>query len=248
MKVLLSGVVNLKHTNQLDVLESIENTLKKAGVELIHIDGEIMCGEASINLGISDKVLPIFKNFKEKVEAIKPDVIVSPYAAGVAKWARDLPNNYNLKLSVPYIHLSEFFADYFSKNKPDFKPFPHTYFVQHGCTLGRKMKRYGAIREVLKLIPELKVIEEDYPTAELEGIDPAEFNSCPGAWLNFTQPELGDYVKENYVLDILVPRKPEYAGSTCANGHFGIRQGLEIAEINSIKPLYFTQLLDKVWE
>jgi Fe-S oxidoreductase len=248
MKVLLSGVVNLKHTNQIDVLDSILNTLKKLDVEVSFIDGEIMCGEASINLGISEKILPIFKKFKEKVEEIKPDVVVSAYAAGVAKWARDLPNNYGLKLPVPYLHLSEFFAEEFAKKKPDFSSFPHTYFVQHGCTLGRKLGRFGAIREILKLIPELKVMEEDYPTAEIEGIDPAEFNSCPGAWLNFTQPDLGDYVKENYVLDILLPHKPEYAGSTCANGHFGIRKGLEIAEIDSIKPLYFTQLLEKVWK
>ncbi len=248
MKVLLSGVINLKHTNQIDVLDSILNTLTKLDVELSFIDGEVMCGEASINLGISEKILPIFKSFKEKVEEIKPDVIVSAYAAGVAKWTRDLPNNYGLKLSVPYIHVSEFFAEQFSKKKPDFAPFPHSYFIQHGCTLGRKLKRFSAIREILKLIPELEVMEEDYPTADIEGFDPAEFNSCPGSWLNFTQPDLGDYVKENYVLDILVPRKPEYAGSTCANGHFGIRQGLEIAEINTIKPLYFTQLLEKVWK
>ena len=247
MKVLLAGRANLLHTNQEDVLESILSLMGKLGVELSYIEAEVVCMEASINLGVSDKMAELFKDFKEKVEEIGPDVVVSAYAAGVAKWKREVPEMLGLKLSVPYIHLTQFFADQFRKNKPDFKPFPHRYFLQHGCTLGRKLKEYQAAREVLAMVPEIEVIEEKYPTAELEGFDHAEFNSCPASWLNFAQPELGEYAKENYVLDILVPHNPEFAGSTCANGHYGIRQGLEITEIESIKPLYFTQILDQVW-
>ncbi len=247
MKVLLAGRANLKHTGQEDVLESILSLMNKLGVDLTFIEDEVVCMEASINLGISDVAEELFRQFKEKVEAIKPDVVVSAYAAGVAKWKREVPEVYGLKLPVPYIHLTEFFAEELRRKKPNLKPFPHTYFLQHGCTLGRKLGRYQAAREVLSYVPEIQVMEEDYPTAEIEGMDPAVFNSCPAAWLNFAQPELGEYAKENYVLDILVPRKPEFAGSTCANGHYGIRQGLEIAEIEDIKPLYFTQILDQVW-
>ncbi len=247
MKVVLAGRVNLKHTGQEDVLESIVSLLNKLGVDLAFIENEVVCMEASINLGISDVAEELFREFKKAVEDIKPDVVVSAYAAGVAKWKREVPERYGLKLPVPYLHLTEFLAEEFRKRKPNLKPFPHRYFLQHGCTLGRKLGKFQPAREVLSYVPELEVIEEDYPTAELEGMDPAMFNSCPAAWLNFAQPELGEYAKENYVLDVLVPRKPEFAGSTCANGHYGIRQGLEIAEIEDIKPLYFTQILDQVW-
>ncbi len=247
MKVVLAGRVNLLHTGQEDILESTVSLMNKLGVDLAFIEDEVVCMEASINLGISDVAEELFRDFKEKVEALKPDVVVSAYAAGVAKWKREVPERYGLKLPVPYIHLTEFFAEEFNKRKPDLKPFPHKYFLQHGCTLGRKLGRYQAARDVLSHVPEIEVMEEDYPTAELEGMDPAMFNSCPASWLNFTLPELGEYAKENYVLDVLVPRNPEFAGSTCANGHYGIRQGLEIAEIESIKPLYFTQILDQVW-
>ncbi len=248
MRVVLAGKVNLLHTNQTDVLESINSLLKKLDFEVVELDNEIVCGEASINLGLLDNIEKVFSEFKKNIYNLKADVVVSAYAAGVSKWKNDIPELLNMELGVPYIHLTQLIAEEFDKNKPDLKPFPHSYFVQHGCTLGRKMGQYNFIREILKLIPEIEVLEEQYPTAEIEGIDPAEFNSCPGSWLNFSQPELGDYVKENYVLEIVKPANPEYAGSTCANGHLGIRQGLEIAEIDDIKPLYFTQLLDGITE
>lgn len=247
MKVLLAGRANLMHTNQQDVLESILSLMNKLGVDLHYIEDEKVCMEASINLGITDKMRELFESFKERVDEIKPDVVVSAYAAGVAKWKREIPEMLGLKLSVPYIHLTQFFAEQLKKYRDKFKPFPHRYFLQHGCTLGRKLGEYAPAREVMSFVPEIEVIEEKYPTAELEGVDDAVFNSCPGSWLNFAQPELGDYVKENYILDVVLPYNPEYAGSTCANGHFGIRQGLEIAEVENIKPLYFTQILDQVW-
>jgi len=248
MRVVLAGKVNLLHTNQIDVLESINSVLKKMEMDVVELDDEIVCGEASINLGLTDNAEKVFSEFKKNIHDLKADVVVSAYAAGVAKWKNDIPKLLNFELGVPYIHLTQLIAEEFEKKKPKLKPFPHTYFVQHGCTLGRKMGQYNFIREILELIPEIKVLEEVYPTAEIEGVDSAEFNSCPGSWLNFSQPELGDYVKENYVLEIVKPLNPEYAGSTCANGHLGIRQGLEIAEIDNIKPLYFTQLLESIME
>lgn len=247
MKVLLAGRVNLMHTNQQDVLESILSLMNKLGVELYFIKDEKVCMEASINLGITDKMRELFESFKERVDEVKPDVVVSAYAAGVAKWKREIPEMLGLKLSVPYIHVTQFFAEQLKKHRDKFKPFPHKYFLQHGCTLARKLGEYAPAREVMSFIPEIEVIEEKYSTADLEGMDDAVFNSCPGSWLNFTQPELGDYVKENYILDVVLPHNPEYAGSTCANGHFGIRQGLQIAEVEEIKPLYFTQILDQIW-
>lgn len=247
MRVLLVGRANLLHTNQQDVLESIVSLMEKAGHELVYIKDEVVCMEASINLGIADVAEELFKEFKEKAEALNPDVIVSAYAAGVAKWNLEVPEKFGIKLKVPYLHLSRFFAEELKKLKPSFKPFPYKYFLQHGCTLARKLGEYEVAREIFSFIPEIQVVEESYPTAELEGLDPAVFNSCPASWLNFAQPELGEYAKENYITDVVLPAEPDYVGSTCANGHFGIRQGLEIAEIEEIKPLYFTQIIDQVW-
>jgi len=247
MKVLVAGMSNLEHQGQQGVIDSITSLLKKMGVDYQIFTDEVKCWEATLNLGFEDISEKVSKEFKEKAEATGADLIISSFAAGVQKWKAELPNQYGLKLEIPYLHISQFIADEFKKSKPNLAPFPYKYFVQHGCTLGRKMKGFQAIRDILSYIPEIKVLEEEHPTAELEKMDKAEFNTCPGSWLNFTQPELGDYIKENYVLSVLSPVNPDYAGSTCANGHYGIVQGLEIAEIEDIKPLYFTELLDRIW-
>lgn len=247
MRILFSGRVNLQHQKQENVITSIENLFNKMGVEFVTIADEIKCGEAAMNLGITDDARKVVEKFKTQIDEIKPDLIVSPFAAGVAKYREEVPRKYGIDIGVPYIHLSEFLAENIGKFKEKFSPFPHSYFIHHGCTLGRKIREFNYIREILNMIPEIKIMEEDHPTAELEHKDVAQFNTCPGSWLNMSQPELSEYLKENYIMQILVPANPEYAGSSCANGHYGILQGLEIAEVDSIKPLYFAELFDKVW-
>ncbi len=247
MRILFSGRVNLQHQQQNDILISIESLFDKMGVEYVSLDNEIKCGEASMNLGLTDDAEKVVHKFKAQVDEVKPDLIVSPFAAGVAKYKKEVPEKYGVNLGVPYIHLSEFLAENIGKFKDKFSPFPHSYFIHHGCTLGRKIKEFGYVRDLLHMIPEIEVMEEDHPTAVLEHKDVAQFNTCPGSWLNMSQPELSEYLKENYVMQILIPVNPEYVGSSCVNGHYGIKQGLEIAEIDNIKPLYFAELFDKVW-
>ncbi len=248
MKVLLSGAKSLEHLGLLNVLESINFIFSKLdNVTLLTLDDEVMCGEATINLGLIESARKISEHFLNAVSELKPDIIVSPFAAGVSKWAKDIPNLFGLKLPVPFLHITEFLAEELKKIKPQFSPFPHKYFLHHGCTIGRKMKKYGYIREILSLIPEIEVIEEEHPTAEMEGLDPAEFNTCPTPWLNMLQPELAPYTESNYVESIVLPANPEYVGSTCGNGHFGITEGLRILDVKDIKPLYFTEILAKTW-
>ncbi|MEN8152840.1 MAG: (Fe-S)-binding protein [Acidobacteriota bacterium] len=247
MKVLFSGKVNLLHQEQHNIVQSIENLYKKMGVDFIVVDEEVKCGEASMNLGLVEDAEKVVKKFKEQVDRVKPDIIVSPYAAGVAKYRKEVPERYGINLGVPYVHLSQFLFEHISKNRNKLKSFPHKYFIHHGCTLGRKISEFHYVRELLELVPDMELLEEGHPSAEIEGRDVAEYNTCPGSWLNMTQPELSEYIKENYVLEVLIPTAPEYAGSSCANGHYGISQGLEIAEVENIKPLYFSELFNNIW-
>ena len=247
MKVLFSGRVNLLHQEQDNVVKSIESLYSKMGIDFFSIDEEVKCGEAAMNLGLSDDAEKVVKKFKEQVDEFKPDVIVSPYAAGVAKYRKEVPEKYGIELGVPYIHITQFFAENIKKFSDKLGEFPHKYFIHHGCTMGRKIGEYYFVREVLGAVPQIDLCEEDHPTAVLEGRDVAEYNTCPGSWLNMSQPELSEFIKENYILEVIKPINPEFIGSSCANGHYGIAQGLEIAEINTIKPLYFTELLDNIW-
>ena len=247
MKVLFSGRVNLHHQKQDNVVRSIESLYKKMGINYVFIDDEVKCGEASMNLGLTNDAKKVVNTFMRQVNEIKPDVIVSPYAAGVAKYRYEVPKKYGIELGVPYIHITQFLAENIKKFSGKFGKFPHKYFIHHGCTMGRKIGEYHFVREILGLVPEIDLCEEDHPTAVLEGRDIAEYNTCPGSWLNMSQPELSDFIKENYILEIIEPAAPEFVGSSCANGHYGISQGLEIAEVDSVKPLYFTELLDRVW-
>ncbi len=247
MKLLFSGRVNLLHQKQDNIVKSIESLYSKMGVDFVFIDDETKCGEASLNLGLTEDAARVVNKFKKQVEEIKPDVIVSPYAAGVAKYRNEIPEKYGVKLGVPYIHITQFFAENKKKFSSNIGKFPHKYFIHHGCTMGRKIGEYQYVREVLNEIAGIDLCEEDHPSAELEGRDIAEFNTCPGSWLNMSQPELSDFIKENYILEIIKPVNPEYVGSSCANGQYGISQGLNIAEVKDIKPLYFTELLDNIW-
>ncbi|MEN8222381.1 MAG: (Fe-S)-binding protein [Acidobacteriota bacterium] len=247
MKVLFSGRVNLAHQKQDHIIKSIESLYTKMGVDFIFVDEEVKCGEAAMNLGLSEDAEKVVKSFKEQVDRVKPDVIVSPYAAGVAKYRKEVPEKYGIKLGVPYIHITQFLAENLKKFPEKLDKFPHRYFIHHGCTMGRKIGEYHFIREALGLVPEIDLCEEDHPSAKIEGRDIAEFNTCPGSWLNMSQPELSEFIKENYILEVIKPANPEFVGSSCANGHYGISQGLEIAEIDDITPLYFTELLDNVW-
>jgi len=247
MKVLFSGRVNLLHQKQENVVKSIESLYTKMGVDYVFIDDEVKCGEASMNLGLTEDADRVVKRFQAQVDEVKPDVIVSPYAAGVAKYRNEVPEKYGIELSAPYIHITQFLAENIKKFSGEFGGFPHRYFIHHGCTMGRKIGEYFFVRDILGLVPEIDLCEEDHPTAKLEGRDIAEYNTCPGSWLNMSQPELSDFIKENYILEVIRPAAPEFVGSSCANGHYGISQGLEIAEVENIKPLYFTELLDSVW-
>ncbi len=247
MKVLFSGRVNLVHQKQDSVLKGIEGLYEKMGVDFVFVNDEIKCGEAAMNLGLSDDAVEVVHRFKKLVDEVKPDLIVSPYAAGVAKYRKEVPNKYGINIGVPYIHITQFIAENIGKFKDKLGKFPHSYFIHHGCTLGRKIGEYSFVREALKYVPELELLEEDHPTAVLEGRDIAEYNTCPGAWLNMSQPELAEFIKENYILEVLKPINPEFVGSSCVNGHYGITQGLEIAEVDDIKPLYFAELLNNIW-
>jgi len=96
------------------------------------------------------------------------------------------------------------------------------------------------------MVPGLEVVEEQHLQAEVQGDDPAIWNTCVSSWLNMTLPEMAEHVIGNYIQRVLMPAEPDMAGSTCANGHAGIAMGIMGAGVN-VKPMYITEVLDQAW-
>ncbi len=247
MKVYYSGKANLLYQNFPNVHESIVFLLNKLDIDYYIPEGEKHCAEGAFNIGFKDLGRKVAEEFITKLKESGADVAISPYAAGPGLWADYIPDTFGVKLPVPFIHITEFLNEEIKKRNIEFKPYKTKYFLHHGCTVGRKMGKAEHARELLGRIPELEVVEEDHPSIGVEEFRPEDFSTCPGAWLNLTQPELAPYVTENFVRAVVLPKLPEFVGSTCANGHAGIMMGLIAGGYKKPELKYITEILQESW-
>ena len=172
-------------TRAKNVAQATAKILKKAGVNFGIIgQEEFCCGEAVRRVGAEKVFQTAVKNntgvFAKK--GVRKVITTSPHCYTTFK--NEYPEYYD---AFDAIHATQIFAQLINEKKIVLKkPFNKTVVYHDPCTLGRQMGVLEEPREVLKSIPELKLIEVP--------VFNREYSVCCGAgamglWRDWPQDE-----------------------------------------------------------
>jgi Fe-S oxidoreductase len=245
-KVLYLGSANLHYQQMPEVDEHIKELFQKCEVEYVVLPNEKHCVEGLYPLGFKELARKEAIKFYDEVKDLDIDAIVTPYGASQSMWTNVYPDEFGLKLDVPFYNVTQFFYLKAKELNVQFDPLPMKLAMHDGCTVGRKLGVVKEPRELLKKIPELQLVEQQHPSIGIDGTTAADWSTCPGAWLNMTIPELADEVEKNFIEKNIMPLQVDAVTTDCANALFGIRMGIMKGNY-PLKSYFFTDIINMVW-
>jgi len=139
------------------VARAVAQTLQKAEIKFgINSDKEVCCGEAVRRAGGEKVFIQLFdSNFKMFRDLkVKNTITISPHCYTIFN------NEYKNYHNFQSLHYTQVVFEQIKTGriKPN-KPFNKTVVYHDPCTLGRQSGIYEEPREILKSIPELKLVE-----------------------------------------------------------------------------------------
>lgn len=247
MAILYYGSKTLLHQGLDSIDNSIKSVLEKARADYLIYENEKPCAEGLYPLGFEDEAKKEAELFIRDVKKFDVEMIITPYAAPLYTWKKSYPEEFGLNLPVNIEHITNFLYDRLRNENIHFKKMNVRVGFHDGCTLGRKLGVYEEPRNLLKMIPGLKILNVEHPQISFEGTNVSDWGSCSGAWLNMTIPELAEWVEENVIREDFLPLRPDIITSTCANALFGIMQGIKKGNY-PFKSMFITEIIDEAWE
>ncbi len=140
-----------------NVAKSVAILLQKSGIDFgMFSENESCCGEAVRRAGAEKVFQQLFKNNLNALTNCKPKNIltISPHCFTIFN------NEYQKNYPFQNYHYTQIFCEQIQQGRlKPLKPFNKSVVYHDPCTLGRQSGIYEEPREILKSIPELKLIE-----------------------------------------------------------------------------------------
>ncbi|MCS7139766.1 MAG: heterodisulfide reductase-related iron-sulfur binding cluster [Candidatus Nezhaarchaeota archaeon] len=120
-------------------------------------ESEGCCGSILLRLGLRGEVLEIAKGTFNRVNQVHPQKLVTHCPGCLRTFKVDYPKIFNLSFSFEVEHSTQLILDYMDAKK--LKPIDIRAVYFDPCHLGRHLNVYDEPRNLLALIPGLKLIE-----------------------------------------------------------------------------------------
>ena len=117
------------------------------------------CGYILLSSGLWEEAKKVANEAIDKVKKTKAKTLITPCAGCYYTFTRLYPEILDVHIPCEILHTSQFIEKMLKKEKIKLNPLNIDITYHDPCSLGRHCKVYDAPRNVLKAIPNLKLIE-----------------------------------------------------------------------------------------
>ena len=152
------------------VAQTVVKILDKAGVKWTTLGlDEWCCGEVATQLGMPDLADEFVKHNVNAINRAVKNLGVSRVVCqcpGCSHILKNYPRRLGLTLDAEVLHVTELYSELIKEGRLQFKESKITYVYHDACLLGRWQGVYEAPREIIKAIPEAKLVEMEPRTRD----------------------------------------------------------------------------------
>ncbi|MFX0205392.1 MAG: (Fe-S)-binding protein [Candidatus Hodarchaeota archaeon] len=117
------------------------------------------CGYVLIVSGLWDEAKQVAHELTEKVEAMNTETLITPCAGCYNTFTRLYPEILDVSLPCKTLHSTQFLEKKIRNGEIEFRSLNQKVTYHDPCSLGRHSNVFDAPRNVLKAIPDLKLVE-----------------------------------------------------------------------------------------
>jgi Fe-S oxidoreductase len=140
--------------------ESFINILNHTDINFTMLGKEEgCCGYVLISSGLWEEAKKIAKGVIERIEKTKAKTLITPCSGCYYTFTRLYPEVLDVDMPCEILHTSQFLEKMIKDEKVKLKPLDINVTYHDPCSLGRHCSIYEPPRNVLKAIPNLKLIE-----------------------------------------------------------------------------------------
>ena len=140
--------------------EALFNILTRSNIEFTTLGkNEGCCGYILISTGLWKEAKEVANIYIKKIEKAKVKTIITPCSGCYYTFAKLYPEILGITIPCEILHSSQFLEDIINKGEIKLNPLNLNVTYHDPCSLGRHSQIYDPPRNVLKAIPNLKLVE-----------------------------------------------------------------------------------------